>query len=95
MNAKTVTQLTSAVCLAVISASCAPSASEPAQTPAPAIVRVDTVLIVDTVASAPMAVGEDLEAGRFDNGKIVPRRSYLRLAWFSPTTTALVRASRR
>jgi hypothetical protein len=33
-------------------------------------VRVDTVRIVDTVTAAPMAVGEELEAGRFDNGKM-------------------------
>jgi hypothetical protein len=97
MNAKTVTQLTSAVCLAVISASCAPSASEPAQTPAPAIVRVDTVLIVDTVASAPMAVGEDLEAGRFDNGKMwtfeyPPLEYFAETYGFSPDSAWFVNA---
>ncbi len=70
MNAKTVIQLSSAVCLAVLPAACAPSASAPTQTPAPAIVRVDTVLLVDTVTAAPLAVGGDLEAGRFDNGKM-------------------------
>jgi len=31
---------------------------------------VDTVLLVDTVTAAPMVAGADLEAGRFDNGKM-------------------------
>ncbi|MFC1640014.1 S46 family peptidase [Gemmatimonadota bacterium] len=70
MRIKTVNQWISAACLAVVAGACAPSASAPAQTPAPVSVRVDTVFLVDTVTAAPMFAGAEAEAGRFDNGKM-------------------------
>ena len=68
MTIKTVNQLTSAVCLAVLVGACAPSAQTPA--PAPVSVRVDTVFRVDTVAATTIVAGAAVAAGRFDNGKM-------------------------
>jgi hypothetical protein len=70
MKIKTVGQVMSAACVAVLASACASSASAPTQVPAPVTVRVDTVLLVDTVAAAPMLLGAEAEAGRFDNGKM-------------------------
>ena len=70
MKIKTVGQVMSAACVAVLVGACAPSASAPAQVPTPVSVRVDTVLLVDTVAAAPIVLGAEAEAGRFDNGKM-------------------------
>ena len=72
MNTKTVTKLTFAAFLAVQIGACTSSTGAPGQGPAPArvSVRVDTVLLVDTVTVAPMVAGAELKAGRFDNGKM-------------------------
>ena len=71
MKIKTVGQVMSAACVAVLVSACASSASAPAQVPAaPVPVRVDTVVLVDTVAAAPIVLGAEAEAGRFDNGKM-------------------------
>ena len=70
MKIKIVGQLMSAALITVLGSACASPASAPAQVPAPVSVRVDTVLLIDTVTAAPMVAGAEAEAGRFDNGKM-------------------------
>ena len=70
---KTVTKFACAASLALLAGGCAgragPAGSQ-SQRPVPAAARVDTVYLVDTVTAAPMAAGAELQAGRFDNGKM-------------------------
>ena len=81
MNTKTATRLISAACVTVLVGACASSASTPAQVPAPVSVRVDTVLLVDTVTVAPRAVGAEAEAGRFDEMDLLNRQVLRRAAF--------------
>ncbi len=56
--------------LVLVGGACATSTAPPQQAPPPVTVRVDTVTIVDTVTTVPAVPAGDLEAGRFDNGKM-------------------------
>jgi hypothetical protein len=76
---------------------CAPAAP-PAQTPAPAMVRVDTVRVVDTVRARPAVPDTALQAGRFDNGKMwtfeYPPMGYFREAYGFAPDSAWFRTAR-